>query len=96
LGRQQTICGSGKRDLHHGIVNGRRIRIPRGNRTLLPKTEAPFVLRDWHDAVLLLVLAMWCTLLPYALSLVALRHLSAFTTGLRGEHGAGLRPSSWQ
>jgi drug/metabolite transporter (DMT)-like permease len=49
---------------------------------LLPKTEAAFALPDRHDAVLLLILAMVCTLLPYALSLVALRHLSAFTTGL--------------
>ena len=35
-----------------------------------------------HDAVLLLVLALACTLLPFALSLVALRHLSAFTSAL--------------
>jgi len=49
---------------------------------LLPKAEAALVLPDRHDTVLLLVLAMVCTLLPYALSLVALRHLSAFTTGL--------------
>jgi drug/metabolite transporter (DMT)-like permease len=32
--------------------------------------------------VLLVVLAMGCTLLPFALSLVALRQLSAFTTAL--------------
>ena len=31
-----------------------------------------------RDAVLLLVLALACTLLPFALSLVALRHMSAF------------------
>jgi drug/metabolite transporter (DMT)-like permease len=49
---------------------------------LLPKSEAAFVLPDWHDSILLLILAMACTLLPYALSLVALRQLSAFTTGL--------------
>jgi drug/metabolite transporter (DMT)-like permease len=35
-----------------------------------------------HDAILLLVLAIGCTLLPFALSLVALRQLSAFTTAL--------------
>jgi drug/metabolite transporter (DMT)-like permease len=49
---------------------------------LLPKTEGPFVLPGRHDTILLLILAIACTLLPYALSLVALRHLSAFTTGL--------------
>ena len=43
---------------------------------------AVLVLPDRHDAVLLVVLAMACTLLPFALSLVALRHLSAFTTAL--------------
>lgn len=35
-----------------------------------------------HDALLLVVLALGCTLLPFALSLVALRQLSAFTTAL--------------
>ena len=35
-----------------------------------------------HDAILLVVLALGCTLLPFALSLVALRKLSAFTTAL--------------
>jgi drug/metabolite transporter (DMT)-like permease len=35
-----------------------------------------------RDAVLLVVLAMGCTLLPFALALVALRHLSAFTAQL--------------
>jgi drug/metabolite transporter (DMT)-like permease len=35
-----------------------------------------------RDAVLLLVLALGCTLLPFALSLVALRKLSAFSTAL--------------
>jgi drug/metabolite transporter (DMT)-like permease len=35
-----------------------------------------------HDAALLLLLAMACTLLPFALSLVALRHLSAFQAQL--------------
>ena len=35
-----------------------------------------------RDAVLLLVLALACTLLPFALSLVALRHMSAFAAQL--------------
>jgi drug/metabolite transporter (DMT)-like permease len=35
-----------------------------------------------QDRGLLLVLALGCTLLPFALSLVALRQLSAFSTGL--------------
>lgn len=43
---------------------------------------SPFVLPDAHDALLLLTLALVCTLLPFALSLVALRHLSAFATQL--------------
>jgi drug/metabolite transporter (DMT)-like permease len=37
---------------------------------------------DRHDAVLLLVLSIGCTLLPFALSLVALRKLSAFSAQL--------------
>jgi drug/metabolite transporter (DMT)-like permease len=47
---------------------------------LLPHTGAAFVLPDRHDAVLLLALAFGCTLLPFALALVALRHMSAFGT----------------
>jgi drug/metabolite transporter (DMT)-like permease len=35
-----------------------------------------------HDAWLLLVLALACTLFPFALSLVALRNLSAFSAQL--------------
>jgi drug/metabolite transporter (DMT)-like permease len=35
-----------------------------------------------HDAMLLLILAIGCTLLPYSLSLVALKKLSAFSTAL--------------
>lgn len=49
---------------------------------LLSKSERVFALPSRHDAVLLLVLSMVCTLLPYVLSLIALRHLSAFTTAL--------------
>lgn len=41
-----------------------------------------FVLPSRHDGVLLLVLSLGCTLTPFALSLVALRHLTAFTTAL--------------
>lgn len=40
------------------------------------------LLPNRHDALLLLVLAMVCTLLPFALSLVALRRLSAFQAQL--------------
>jgi drug/metabolite transporter (DMT)-like permease len=41
-----------------------------------------FVLPGTRDALLLLALAMACTLLPFALSLVALRHMSAFAAQL--------------
>ena len=40
------------------------------------------VLPSLHDAMLLLALSMVCTLLPFALSLVALRHMSAFAAQL--------------
>ena len=40
------------------------------------------VLPDARDGLLLLALALACTLLPFALSLVALRHMSAFATQL--------------
>jgi drug/metabolite transporter (DMT)-like permease len=40
------------------------------------------ILPDARDAGLLLLLAMACTLLPFALSLVALRQLSAFQAQL--------------
>jgi drug/metabolite transporter (DMT)-like permease len=42
----------------------------------------PFVLPGAHDFGFLLVLALACTLLPFALSLVALRHISAFAAQL--------------
>lgn len=42
----------------------------------------PFVLPEARDAVLLLALALACTLLPFTLSLVALRHMSAFAAQL--------------
>ena len=47
---------------------------------LLPHTGAAFVLPDLHDALLLLALSFGCTLLPFTLALVALRHMSAFGT----------------
>ena len=40
------------------------------------------VLPNVRDGALLLVLAILCTLIPFALALSALRHLSAFTTQL--------------
>ena len=46
-----------------------------GNATSLPLPGA-------HDAVLLVVLSLACTLFPFALSLVALRNLSAFSAQL--------------
>jgi drug/metabolite transporter (DMT)-like permease len=46
-----------------------------GNATSLPWPGA-------HDAVLLVVLSLACTLFPFALSLVALRNLSAFSAQL--------------
>ena len=49
---------------------------------LLPFNDTIFALPDRHDGVLLVVLSMGCTLLPFALSLVALRQLSAFSTSL--------------
>ncbi|UGB46786.1 DMT family transporter [Frateuria edaphi] len=45
---------------------------------LLP--HSAFVLPGLHDAILLVLLSFGCTLLPFALALVALRHLSAFGT----------------
>lgn len=48
----------------------------------LPAMNGMFALPGRRDAALLAVLALGCTLLPYALSLVALRHLSAFATTL--------------
>ena len=45
---------------------------------LLPHTGALFPVPGLNDALLLVLLAVGCTLVPFALSLVALRHLSAF------------------
>jgi drug/metabolite transporter (DMT)-like permease len=48
----------------------------------LPAGERVLVLPGVRDGLLLFALAMACTLFPYALALVALRHLSAFETTL--------------
>jgi drug/metabolite transporter (DMT)-like permease len=48
----------------------------------VPAFGDPLPLPSAHDAWLLLLLAMACTLLPFALSLVALRHLSAYSAQL--------------
>jgi len=45
---------------------------------LLPHTGPSFVIPDLHDGLLLLLLSFGCTLLPFTLVLVALRHVSAF------------------
>jgi drug/metabolite transporter (DMT)-like permease len=47
---------------------------------LLPHSGPAFMLPNPHDALMLLVLSFGCTLLPFTLALVALRHLSAFGT----------------
>ncbi|HEX8254751.1 MAG TPA: DMT family transporter [Thermoanaerobaculia bacterium] len=41
-----------------------------------------FAMPSQHDAILLLILAVGCTILPFTLALVALRHLSAFAAQL--------------
>ena len=49
---------------------------------LLPHEGPAFLVPDTHDALLLVALAIGCTLLPYALALHALRKLSAYTVQL--------------
>lgn len=49
---------------------------------LVPAFGPLFVQPDQRDFLLLMVLAIGCTLFPFALALVALRQLSAFTTAL--------------
>lgn len=49
---------------------------------LLPLDESLFVLPTLRDGSLLILLAFGCTLFPFALSLVALRQLSAFSASL--------------
>jgi len=54
--------------------------------TLIVPFAAPagpaIVLPDVRDGAMLLVLAIFCTLIPYAVALGALRHVSAFTAQL--------------
>ncbi|MBB6093173.1 drug/metabolite transporter (DMT)-like permease [Povalibacter uvarum] len=49
---------------------------------LIMAESQAFVLPSQSDAMYLVLLAIGCTLLPFALSLVALRQLSAFSTAL--------------
>jgi threonine/homoserine efflux transporter RhtA len=49
---------------------------------LLPGADASLAVPGARDALLLVILAIACTVLPFALSLVALRHLSAFSMQL--------------
>jgi len=49
---------------------------------LLPASDPLFVLPSARDAGLLLALSLLCTLLPFTLSLVVLRELSAFAASL--------------
>ena len=44
--------------------------------------EGSFVLPDLHDGALLLILALVCTLLPFALAMAVLRKLTAYTVQL--------------
>jgi drug/metabolite transporter (DMT)-like permease len=50
--------------------------------SVIPHSGSVFDLPSPHDAFFLLVLAIVCTLVPFTLSLVALRHLSAFAVEL--------------
>lgn len=45
---------------------------------LVPHTGAMLPLPDWHDTWLLILMSLGCTLLPFALILKALRHVTAF------------------
>lgn len=49
---------------------------------IIPAAEPPFGWPGSTNAAYLLMLALGCTLLPFALSLIALRKLSAFSTAL--------------
>lgn len=48
----------------------------------LPASQSPYLLPASHDVVLLIVLAIGCTIVPFALWLIALRQLSAYSTML--------------
>lgn len=71
-----------KRFLHHGggaiTVSGLEMAAGAVCLTFI----SPWVLPSRHDALLLFVLAIGCTLVPFALWLVALRHLSTFSSSL--------------
>jgi len=49
---------------------------------LVPAAHSPWVVPEARDAALLATLAIGCTLLPFTLSLVAMRRISAFTAAL--------------
>ena len=49
---------------------------------LMPGSESSFVMPGTRDAIYLLVLAVGCTIVPFTLALVALRHLTAFAAQL--------------
>jgi drug/metabolite transporter (DMT)-like permease len=49
---------------------------------LLPAGEVLFAMPSQRDILLLLALAIGCTLLPFTLGLIAMRQLSAFSTAL--------------
>lgn len=49
---------------------------------VIPLTDAVLYVPGWRDAALLLVLAVACTIVPFMWSLLALRHVSAFTLQL--------------
>jgi drug/metabolite transporter (DMT)-like permease len=53
-----------------------------GVATLVPHAGSVFDLPNLHDSAFLILLALACTLVPFTLSLVALRHLSAFAVEL--------------
>jgi drug/metabolite transporter (DMT)-like permease len=48
----------------------------------LPSSQSPYIVPARHDVFLLVVLAIVCTIVPFALCLVALRQLSAYSTML--------------
>jgi len=85
-----TVFGTlNKRYVHHGeplTVTG--VELAAGTlfltlaAGLAPGTRALPPVPDAHDALLLAALALACTLLPFWLSLIALKHLSAFSTQL--------------
>lgn len=68
-------------ELGSGMLFLGAIGLPLAWLGLVDSSAASFI-PGAHDAVYLLILAMACTLLPFVLSLVALRHLSAFQAQL--------------